>query len=86
MPAQEFAVGVTVITAIIGVVPALVAVNEGTFPFPPAPKPMAVLLFDHEKVDPGILLVKEDAGTVAPLQTTIFAGTVTVGVGFTVIV
>jgi hypothetical protein len=40
-------VGVTVIVALIGEVPVLVAVNELMLPVPFAPRPMAVLLFDH---------------------------------------
>ena len=38
------AVGVTVIVAVIGEVPVLVAVKEGTFPVPLAAKPIVVLL------------------------------------------
>ena len=64
----------------------LAAVNEGTFPLPAAPNPIAVLLLVHVNVAPGVELVKFVAGTTAPLQTAIFAGTVTVAVGFTVIV
>jgi hypothetical protein len=40
-------VGVTVIVALIGDVPALVAVNDGILPAPLTPRPIAVLLFDH---------------------------------------
>ena len=40
-------VGITVIVALIGDVPALVAVKEAMFPEPLAPRPMAVLLFAH---------------------------------------
>jgi len=86
IPGHVFAVGVTVIVAVMGVVPGLVAVNEGTFPFPLAPRPMAVLLLVHANVAPGVVLVKFDAGTVAPLQTAILAGTLTIAMGFTVIV
>jgi hypothetical protein len=86
VPGQLFAVGVTVIVAVIGVIPALVAVNEGTFPFPLAASPMAVLLLVQAKVAPAILLENEVAGTVAPLQTLMLAGTITVAVGLTVIV
>jgi hypothetical protein len=64
----------------------LVAVNDGTLPFPPAPRPIAVLLLVQEKVVPGVELVSAVAGTVAPLQTTISGGTVTIGEGLTVIV
>ena len=39
--------GVTVTVAVIGVVPALVAVKLGMLPDPLAPKPTAVLLFDQ---------------------------------------
>ena len=39
--------GVTVMVAVIAVVPALVAVKLGMLPLPLAPKPMLVLLFDQ---------------------------------------
>ena len=39
--------GVTVMVAVIAVVPALVAVKLGMLPDPLAPKPMLVLLFDQ---------------------------------------
>ena len=39
--------GVTVMVAVIGVVPALVAVKLGMLPEPLAPKPIAGLLFDQ---------------------------------------
>ena len=39
--------GVTVTVAVIGVVPALVAVKLGMLPLPLAPRPIAVLLFDQ---------------------------------------
>jgi hypothetical protein len=86
VPVQPLIEGVTVMVAMMGVAPGLVAVNEGTFPFPLAPSPIAVLLFVHENVAPGVVLVKLVAGTVAPLQTTILAGTITVGIGLTVMV
>ena len=44
-PEQPLAFGVTVIVAVIGVEPALVAVKAGIFPFPLAASPIAVLLF-----------------------------------------
>ena len=50
-------VATTVIVPIIGVVPELVAVNDGIFPVPFAAKPIAVLLFDHVKVAPVGVLV-----------------------------
>ena len=39
--------GVTVMVAVMAVVPALVAVKLGMLPLPLAPRPMAVLLFDQ---------------------------------------
>lgn len=86
VPVQLLADGVTVIVAIIGKLPAFVAVNEGTSPIPFVPKPIAVLLFVHAKVVPGVVLVKAVVGTNTPLHTEKFAGTITVAVGFTVIV
>ena len=64
----------------------LVAVKEGTFPLPFAARPIAVLLLVQVNVVPGVVLVKFVAGIIAPLHTTIFAGTTTMGAGFTVIV
>jgi len=79
-------VGVTVIVAIIGVVPALVAVNPAIFPVPFAANPIAVLVLAHAIVAPAGVLTKFVAATDPLLHTTILAGTVTLGVGFTVIV
>ena len=39
--------GVTVTCAVMGELPMLIAVNEGTLPVPPAPRPIDVLLFDQ---------------------------------------
>ena len=86
VPVQLFADGVTVMVAVMGVVPVLVAVKAGTFPFPLAANPIAVLLFVHAKVVPVTGLVNTVAGIEAPLQTTILDGTTTVVVGLTVIV
>ena len=86
VPVQLFAEGVTVIVPVIGKFPVLVAVNAGTFPFPFAPKPIAVLLFVQAKVVPGVVLVKAVAETKTPSHTAKFAGTTTVAVGLTVIV
>jgi hypothetical protein len=72
--------------AVMGVGPEFIAVNEGTFPIPLAPNPIAVLLFAHVNVVPGVVLVKFVAGIMAPSHTTIFAGTITSGAGFTVMV
>jgi hypothetical protein len=45
-----------------------------------------VLEFVHTKLPPAGLLIKFVAGTAVLLQTLMFAGTVTVGIGFTVMV
>jgi hypothetical protein len=52
VPVQPFAVGVTVIVAVMGEVAAFVAVNEGTLPEPLAARPIAVLLFVQVNVVP----------------------------------
>ena len=55
-------------------------------PTPPAASPIAGLLFIHVNVAPATGLVKLVAGIATPLHTIMFAGTTTVGDGFTVIV
>jgi hypothetical protein len=52
IPVHPFAVGITVIVAVIGEVVAFVAVNEGIFPAPLAARPIAVLLFVQVNVVP----------------------------------
>ena len=66
--------------------PELVAVKLGTFPLPLAAKPMLVLLLVHVKVVPEGAATKFVAATVLPVHTEIPKGTVTIGVGLTVIV
>ena len=68
-PAQVPAVGVTVILAVIGVVPELVAVNDGTLPVPLTPNPIFVFELVQLNVTPldGVD-VNEFKGTVAPAQ------------------
>jgi hypothetical protein len=83
---QLFIVGMTVIDAVIGAFPVFMAVNEGIFPEPLATKPIAVLELLHENELPVGTLIKFVAATVPLLQTVMFAGTVTVDVGFTVII
>jgi hypothetical protein len=68
-PAHDPEVGVTVIFAVIGVVPVLVAVKDGILPVPLAPKPILVFEFVQLNVTPveGVD-VNELSGTVAPAQ------------------
>jgi len=86
VPAHPLMDGVTVMVAVIGVVPVLVAVKPGIFPLPLAGKPMPVFELVHAKVAPVVGLVNVVAGKASPLHTVLFAGTTTVVVGFTVIV
>ena len=86
VPTQLFTVEVTEIVAVIGLFPVFVAVNEAISPVPLATKPIAVFEFVHANVPPDGLLVKFVAATLPLLHTVMFAGTVTVGAGFTVIV
>ena len=74
------------IVADITEVPVLVAVNEAIFPDPLAAKPIAVLEFVQVNVPPAGVLTKVVAAIEPLLQTAMFAGTATVGVGFTVMV
>ena len=78
--------GVTITVAVTESAVLFVPVNEGVLPVPLAARPIAVLEFVHAKVVPDVVLVKAEAATVAVLQTIIFAGTSTIGVGLTVMV
>ena len=44
-PEQPFAEGVTVMVAVTGALPVLVAVNDGMFPLPAAARPMEASVF-----------------------------------------
>lgn len=80
-------VAVTVKVDVKGVLPELVAVNEGTFPEPAVgTKPIDSGVLVQEKVDPGTLLVNTVSGTVAPAQKVRFGTGFTVGFGLMVIV
>lgn len=86
VPVHPLAVGVTVMVAITGAVPELLAVKVGIIPVPLDDVPIDGVLFVHAKVVPATGPVKLIAETIAPLQTVaLFTGS-TVGVGFTVIV
>jgi hypothetical protein len=85
-PVHPLADGVTVIVAVTGFGVTLVAVNEAMLPVPEAGIPMVGSELVHAKVAPGVALVNPLAATVAPAHNEILAGTVTVGIGFTVMV
>ena len=86
VPGHPLTAGVTEMLAEMGAVPGLVEVKEGIFPVPLEASPMAVLSLDHVNVPPAGVDVKLVAETISLLQTDKFAGTVTVGVGLTVMV
>lgn len=86
VPVQPLADGVTLMVAIIGLADVLTAVKPLILPVPLPARPMDGVLLVQLKVEPATVLVKFKAFTGAPLQTITFAGTVTVGVGFTVMV
>ena len=86
MPGQPLAVGVTVTVDVTGFAVLFVPVKEGVFPVPLAASPIEGVEFVHEKVVPGVVLVNTEAATETPLQTVMFAGTTTTGVGLTVMV
>jgi hypothetical protein len=86
VPGQPATVGVTVMVAVIAAPVKFVAINAGVFPTPDAASPIAELELVHANVPPAGVLVNTDAGMFPPLQIVMFAGTVTVGVGFIVIV
>ena len=68
MPAQPEYVGVTVIVAVMSLVPLLAAVNADTVLVPLAARPILVLEFVHAKVVPEVGLVGVVADTDTPLQ------------------
>ena len=68
VPGHPLAVGVTVMVAVTGAVPVLVAVKAPMLPLPDAPKPMEASLFVHAYVVPVTLPVKFTAVVVAPLH------------------
>jgi len=86
VPGHPFTVGVTVIVALAGAEPVFTAVKPGVLPVPDAASPIDGFEFVHAKEPPAGVLTNAEAGTAAPLQTVIAAGTVVVGVGSTVIV
>jgi hypothetical protein len=79
-------VGVTVIVAVTGALVVFIPVKEAISPVPFAASPIVVFEFVQVYVAPAGTLVKFVAGTDAPLQYELFAGTVTVGVGLIVMV
>lgn len=78
--------GVIVMVAVIVELVTFVAVKEGISPVPPAPRPIAVLLFVQEKVVPGIGPLSETGEEKAPLHKILFETASAAGEGLTVMV
>jgi hypothetical protein len=66
VPGQIPLKGVTVIVAVTGALPVLMAVKAGISPLPPAARPMEVFVFVHEKVVPLIVGTNATAFVVNP--------------------
>jgi len=80
---QNPSFAVTVIVAVTGDDPLLMAVNEGILPDPDAARPMEVLLLVQLNDEPTGVLVKLTAVVVEPLQRVWLDRAFTVGKGFT---
>ena len=85
-PVQPSATGVTLIVAVSVEVPVLVTVKPAISPLPPEARFMEVLSFIQLYVVPGTPPLKPSAPALTPLHNTRSAGTITSGVGFTLIV
>lgn len=79
-------VGVTVMVAVTGVLPALKAMNDGIVLVPDAPRPMLVLLLVQLYTVPATGPARVIAVVVLPLHTVWLATVFTAGVGLTVMV
>lgn len=70
--------------AVTGLLEVFTALKPAMLPTPLAPIPIEVLELVHAKLAPEVGLVKLVAATAALLHTVMLAGTLTVGVGLTV--
>jgi len=86
VPVQPLAEGVTVMVAVIIVVPMFVAVNEAMSPFPVAANPIEGVLFVQPNEVPDTVSPKLMTAVGAPLHNICAATVSTVGVGLTVMV
>jgi len=78
--------GITVTVAVTGEVLELTAVNAGIFPTFDPPRPIEGVLFVHLKIVPGTASTNVTAVLKAPAHKDWSEGSLTVGVGFTVMV
>ena len=86
VPTQALAVGVTVIVAVTGALPVLVALKEAMLPLPFAARPIEGSLLVQAYVVPATGFVNVTAVVATPLHKVWLATASTVAVGFTVIV
>jgi hypothetical protein len=84
VPGQPFAVGVTVMVATTGTVPALIAVNDGIGPVPFAPSPIEGSLLVQLKTVPATDPENGIATVVCPAQYETLVTGFTFGIGLTV--
>ena len=82
-PTQEFAKGVTVIVAVTGLEPLLMALKDAMLLFPLELNPIAAFEFVQLKIVPATEPLKVIADTAFPLQTVWLNTEETFGVGFT---
>ena len=82
-PVQPLALGVTVMVAVTGVAPALVALKPAILPLPLAARPMVVLLLVQLYVVPATGPLKLMGTVWIPLHNDWFSTALTTGVGFT---
>ncbi len=81
LPTQPVALGTTVMLAVTGVMPVLIAVNEGISPLPLPAKPIEVLSFVHTNNVLATAPVKLMSDVPDPLQTDWLPGCAAFGVG-----
>lgn len=78
-PTQPSKYGVTVMVAVTGATPPLVAIKDSISPEPEAPRPIEVLLLDHIYVEapPDLIVVKLTRSVASPLHFTWSTGSLT---------
>lgn len=86
LPVHPAADGVTFTVATIGAKVVLLAAKEPMSPIPDAASPIDVVVLVQSYCVPGTEPLKFTVGVNAVLHTTMFAGSTTVGVGFTLMV
>lgn len=83
-PAHPLAIALVVMVAVCDTPVLFVEANEGMLPVPEAPRPMAVLLFVHERVVPATELTKFTADVIVPAHSVWLLTAPITGLGLTV--